>query len=84
MPRISSSHQVEMEVNIEDGGEKQSKSGEVSNVEGLPSVNRTTINTVARIAQNSSLLIGDTPENKWLKMKVIFLYWGYPTDRRPL
>ncbi|EPC7690056.1 EscC/YscC/HrcC family type III secretion system outer membrane ring protein [Providencia stuartii] len=58
MPRISSSHQVEMEVNIEDGGEKQSKSGEVSNVEGLPSVNRTTINTVARIAQNSSLLIG--------------------------
>lgn len=36
MPRISSSHQVEMEVNIEDGGEKQSKSGEVSNVEGLP------------------------------------------------
>ncbi|EPU3839649.1 type III secretion system outer membrane ring subunit SctC [Providencia stuartii] len=58
MPRISSGHQVEMEVNIEDGGEKQSKSGEVSNVEGLPSVNRTTINTVARIAQNSSLLIG--------------------------
>lgn len=58
MPRISSSYQVEMEVNIEDGGEKQSKSGEASNVEGLPSVNRTTINTVARIAQNSSLLIG--------------------------
>ncbi|ELZ5940475.1 EscC/YscC/HrcC family type III secretion system outer membrane ring protein [Providencia stuartii] len=58
MPRISAGNHVEMEVNIEDGAEKQSKNGETSNVEGLPSVNRTTINTVARIAQNSSLLIG--------------------------
>ncbi|MDV5227711.1 type III secretion system outer membrane ring subunit SctC [Providencia rettgeri] len=58
MPRISSGSHVEMEVNIEDGAEKQSKSGEASNVEGIPSVNRTTINTVARIAKDSSLLIG--------------------------
>lgn len=58
MPRISSGNHVEMEVNIEDGAEKQSKSGEASNVEGIPSVNRTTINTVARIAKDSSLLIG--------------------------
>lgn len=58
MPRISSGSHVEMEVNIEDGAEKQSKSGESSSVEGIPSVNRTTINTVARIAKDSSLLIG--------------------------
>ncbi|EKT60888.1 type III secretion system outer membrane ring subunit SctC [Providencia sneebia] len=58
IPRISSGNSVEMEVNIEDGGEKQQHNGESSNVEGLPSVSRTSINTVARIAKDSSLLIG--------------------------
>ncbi|ATM88346.1 type III secretion system outer membrane ring subunit SctC [Yersinia enterocolitica] len=58
LPRLSAGNSVEMEVNIEDGGLSRDKSGKVSDVEGLPQVNRTNINTVARIGRDNSLLIG--------------------------
>ncbi|MBF1996214.1 type III secretion system outer membrane ring subunit SctC [Serratia symbiotica] len=58
LPRVSASRSVEMEVNIEDGGLSRDSSGNTADVGGLPQVNRTSINTVARIAKNSSLLIG--------------------------
>ncbi|WP_145520436.1 type III secretion system outer membrane ring subunit SctC [Yersinia mollaretii] len=58
LPRLSAGNSVEMEVNIEDGGLSRDKSGKVADVEGLPQVNRTNINTVARVGRNNSLLIG--------------------------
>lgn len=58
LPRLSAGKSVEMEVNIEDGGLSRDKSGKVSDVSGLPEVNRTNINTVARIGRDTSLLIG--------------------------
>nr|WP_249324870.1 type III secretion system outer membrane ring subunit SctC [Enterobacter mori] len=58
LPRLSAGNGVEMEVNIEDGGLNRDNSGKTTEVGGLPSVNRTNINTVARIARDSSLLIG--------------------------
>jgi len=58
LPIISASRRVEIEVNIEDGGLSRDSSGNTADVGGLPQVNRTSINTVARIAENSSLLIG--------------------------
>ncbi|BBG60760.1 MULTISPECIES: type III secretion system outer membrane ring subunit SctC [Providencia] len=67
MPRISAGQSVEMEVNIEDGAENRDSSGKTSNVEGLPSVNRTSINTVARIAKNSSLLIGGYTREQYVE-----------------
>ncbi|WP_353243473.1 secretin N-terminal domain-containing protein [Providencia sp.] len=36
MPRISAGHQVEMEVNIEDGAQSHGSDGKASSVEGLP------------------------------------------------
>ncbi|MTC48726.1 EscC/YscC/HrcC family type III secretion system outer membrane ring protein [Providencia alcalifaciens] len=66
MPRISGGQSVEMEVNIEDGAESRDSSGKTSNVEGLPSVNRTSINTVARIAKDSSLLIGGYTRDQYI------------------
>lgn len=58
LPRLSAGSSVEMEVNIEDGGLSRDKSGNVTDVSGLPEVNRTNINTVARIGRDTSLLIG--------------------------
>ncbi|MHA0902025.1 type III secretion system outer membrane ring subunit SctC [Enterobacter ludwigii] len=58
LPRLSAGNGVEMEVSIEDGGLNRDNSGKTTEVGGLPSVNRTSINTVARIARDSSLLIG--------------------------
>lgn len=67
MPRISAGHQVEMEVNIEDGAQSHGSDGKASSVEGLPSINRTSINTVARIAKNSSLLIGGYTREQYIE-----------------
>nr|ELR5134034.1 type III secretion system outer membrane ring subunit SctC [Providencia rettgeri] len=67
MPRISAGHQVEMEVNIEDGAQSHGSDGKASSVEGLPSINRTTINTVARIAKDSSLLIGGYTREQYIE-----------------
>ncbi|WP_145932182.1 type III secretion system outer membrane ring subunit SctC [Yersinia bercovieri] len=58
LPRLSAGNSVEMEVNIEDGGLSRDKSGKVADVDGVPQVNRTNINTVARIGRDNSLLIG--------------------------
>ncbi|MEQ5113010.1 type III secretion system outer membrane ring subunit SctC [Providencia vermicola] len=67
MPRISAGQQVEMEVNIEDGAQSHGSDGKASSVEGLPSINRTSINTVARIAQDSSLLIGGYTREQYIE-----------------
>ncbi|WP_323085121.1 type III secretion system outer membrane ring subunit SctC [Providencia alcalifaciens] len=67
MPRISAGQSVEMEVNIEDGAENRDSSGKTSSVEGLPTVNRTSINTVARIAKDSSLLIGGYTRDQYIE-----------------
>jgi type III secretion protein C len=58
LPRISGGTSVEMEVNIEDGGLNRDNAGKVADIGGLPEVNRTNINTVARIGRDNSLLIG--------------------------
>ncbi len=67
MPRISAGNNVEMEVSIEDGAENRDSMGKTSSVEGLPAVNRTSINTVARIAKDSSLLIGGYTREQYVE-----------------
>ncbi len=52
-PRISSSNEVEMQLKIEDGAADTSRL-----VDTLPLVNRTVIDTVARVPQELSLLVG--------------------------
>ncbi|WP_210130798.1 type III secretion system outer membrane ring subunit SctC [Stenotrophomonas rhizophila] len=53
LPRISSSHDVEMQLKIEDGAADATRT-----VDALPLVNRTVIDTVARVPQQLSLLVG--------------------------
>lgn len=52
LPRVSDRDEVEMQLKIEDGTD----SG--TNVEGLPVITRTSIDTVARVPHQMSLLIG--------------------------
>jgi len=52
LPRVSADDEVEMQLKIEDG----TSSGK--EVEGLPVINRTTIDTVARVPHHLSLLVG--------------------------
>ena len=52
LPRVSDEDEVEMQLKIEDG----TTSG--AEVEGLPVINRTTIDTVARVPHRLSLLVG--------------------------
>lgn len=52
LPRVSVDEEVEMQLKIEDG----TTSG--AQVEGLPVINRTTIDTVARVPHRLSLLVG--------------------------
>jgi len=52
LPRVSEAGEVEMQLKIEDGTD----SG--SNVEGLPIITRTSIDTVARVPHALSLLVG--------------------------
>lgn len=52
-PRISSNEEVEMQLKIEDGAADSTRS-----VGDLPLVNRTMIDTVARVPQQLSLLVG--------------------------
>ena len=52
LPRVSADEEVEMQLKIEDG----TASG--AEVEGLPVINRTTIDTVARVPHRLSLLVG--------------------------
>lgn len=52
-PRISSGREVEMQLKIEDGAADGTRS-----VDSLPLVNRTVIDTVARVPEQLSLLIG--------------------------
>lgn len=58
IPRIANQRKsVEMIIDLEDGAEKQTN--DEKNGEGtLPVVNRTTISTIARVAQGNTLLIG--------------------------
>ena len=52
LPRVSADEEVEMQLKIEDGTDSGSE------VEGLPVINRTTIDTVARVPHQLSLLVG--------------------------
>lgn len=52
LPRVSADDEVEMQLKIEDG----TTSG--TQVEGLPVINRTSIDTVARVPHRLSLLVG--------------------------
>ncbi|WP_294995661.1 type III secretion system outer membrane ring subunit SctC [uncultured Stenotrophomonas sp.] len=52
-PRVSSRNEVEMQLKIEDGVSDASRS-----VDNLPVVNRTMVDTVARVPHQKSLLIG--------------------------
>ncbi|MBD7954543.1 type III secretion system outer membrane ring subunit SctC [Stenotrophomonas sp. Sa5BUN4] len=52
LPRVSADDEVEMQLKIEDGTDSGSE------VEGLPVINRTTIDTVARVPHQLSLLVG--------------------------
>nr|WP_223181732.1 type III secretion system outer membrane ring subunit SctC [Stenotrophomonas lacuserhaii] len=52
LPRVSTENEVEMQLKIEDG----TSSG--AEVEGLPVINRTTLDTVARVPHRLSLLVG--------------------------
>lgn len=52
LPRVSAEDEVEMQLKIEDG----TASGK--EVQGLPVINRTTIDTVARVPHRLSLLVG--------------------------
>lgn len=54
LPRISRDDEVEMQLQIEDG----SASGSDNYVDGLPTVARTQIDTVARVPHGMSLLVG--------------------------
>ena len=56
LPRISGdAKEIEMVLNIEDGSGDNSKG---ASVEGMPLVNNTLINTVARVPRGKSLLVG--------------------------
>lgn len=57
IPRFSADGQIEMSLEIEDGNQAKQSSEEVS-TDSLPEVGRTHINTVARVPQGKSLLIG--------------------------
>ncbi|NIJ70784.1 type III secretion system outer membrane ring subunit SctC [Xanthomonas sp. 60] len=52
LPRVSASDEVEMQLKIEDGTASNQQ------VQGLPVINRTTIDTVARVPHRLSLLVG--------------------------
>lgn len=52
LPRVSADDEVEMQLKIEDGTASDRE------VEGLPVINRTTIDTVARVPHQLSLLVG--------------------------
>lgn len=58
LPRVSVEDEVEMQLKIEDG----TSSG--TEVEGLPVINRTTIDTVARVPHRLSLLVGGYTRNE--------------------
>ncbi|ONC26374.1 EscC/YscC/HrcC family type III secretion system outer membrane ring protein [Burkholderia pseudomallei] len=59
LPRLSSgASQVEMQVDVEDGSANAATASGQSSSDGLPIVNRTEINTVARVPEGKSLLIG--------------------------
>ncbi|HGJ5859865.1 MAG TPA: type III secretion system outer membrane ring subunit SctC [Arsenophonus nasoniae] len=59
VPRLSpTGDEIEMVINLEDGAEKKTNSGETEKIDALPVINRTNISTVARVAQGDSLLIG--------------------------
>jgi len=57
LPRISSSNEIEMALNIEDGSEVDSGRRE-RGTDVLPVVGRTRISTVARVPRGKSLLVG--------------------------
>lgn len=52
LPRVSANDEVEMQLKIEDGTASNQQ------VQGLPVINRTTIDTVARVPHRLSLLVG--------------------------
>ncbi len=78
MPRISAGNNVEMEVSIEDGAENRDSMGKTSSVEGLPAVNRTSINTVARIAKTVVCLSVVIHVSNMLKMRAKFFLGDLP------
>ncbi len=76
LPRISfKEKEIEMVINIEDGGLQYDQTFKREEVDNLPMVKRTTINTVARVPKDSSLLIGgytrEQSEKKELKVPIL-------------
>ncbi len=77
LPRVSfKEKEIEMVINIEDGNLKyRNDSSRPEEVDNLPMVGRTMINTVARVPRDSSLLIGgytrEQNENKELKIPIL-------------
>jgi type III secretion system outer membrane ring protein len=59
-PRISSHDEVEMQLKVEDGAADSARE-----TDGLPLVNRTTIDTVARVPHQLSLLVGGYSRSSW-------------------
>jgi type III secretion protein C len=57
LPRFAKADEVEMSLNIEDGNEVENP-GQGERPNALPTVGRTRINTVARVPQGKSLLVG--------------------------
>lgn len=54
LPRVSSNNDIEMQLKVEDGAASTAGQG----VSGLPVVSRINIDTVARVPENLSLLVG--------------------------
>jgi type III secretion system outer membrane ring protein len=57
LPRFAQADEIEMSLNIEDGNEVENP-GQGERQGALPTVGRTRINTVARVPQGKSLLVG--------------------------
>jgi type II secretory pathway component GspD/PulD (secretin) len=57
LPRISSTNEIEMDLNIEDGSEVETPRDR-EDPTLLPTVGRTRISTVARVPRGKSLLVG--------------------------
>ncbi|WP_230479611.1 type III secretion system outer membrane ring subunit SctC [Izhakiella capsodis] len=59
LPRLAEDqHEIEMILNIQDGGLEQNNSGDTQDVDQLPVVSNTQISTEARVPNNYSLLVG--------------------------
>ncbi len=72
LPRFTQNNEIEMMLNVEDGNEVSSGSGNESAISPLPQVGRTNISTIARVPKGKSLLIGgytrDEQHNEYVRI----------------